>query len=184
MSDVSNPPGEPRSVGRPTPLPSLALLLLVVIAFLVLGGPRIATDYLARLGPQPSPGPGGEPILIRTRLTVAATSGSEPIATGEIVDGSTLGDSAFCTGGTILDSHASLDPGMEPYGLIDRRITCPDGAVRMGFTPDLATDTGSWTIVSGSGAFEALRGSGTFEVVYDPTDESLALETYSGMVTR
>ena len=92
-------------------------------------------------------------------------------------------------GGTILDSHASLDPKMEPY-LIDRKITCPDGTVRVGLTPDVAeerqgeTQTGSWTIVSGTGAFEGLRGSGEMEIVYGPADDSPARETSTGTIMR
>jgi hypothetical protein len=129
----------------------------------------------------------GEPAVIRTRLAVAATSGAEPIATGEILEGSTLGGSPFCVGGTILDSHASLDPAMEPYGLIDRTITCPDGTVRVGVTPEDSrslTRTGSWTIVSGTGAFEGLHGSGEMQVTNDPDDDALAHETLTGTVTR
>ena len=34
----------------------------------------------------------------------------------------------FCAGGTILESHTSLDPKMKSY-LIDRKITCPDGTL-------------------------------------------------------
>jgi hypothetical protein len=56
----------------------------------------------------------GEPIVIRTKLAIADTSGAEPIATGEVVEGSTLGGSPFCLGGTIRDSHASTDPEVEP----------------------------------------------------------------------
>ena len=68
-------------------------------------------------------------------MGIAAEPGAEPIATGEVLDGSTVGDSPFCVGGTIRDSHASLDPAVEPLGLIDRMITCSDGTVRIVFTP-------------------------------------------------
>jgi hypothetical protein len=54
--------------------------------------------------------PRREPVLIRTRMVIAATAGSEPIATGKVLEASTLGASPFCAGGTILDSHASTDP--------------------------------------------------------------------------
>jgi hypothetical protein len=50
-----------------------------------------------------------EPIVIRRELIVAATAGSEPTATGTILPGSMLGGSTFCAGGTIRDSHASLE---------------------------------------------------------------------------
>ena len=132
--------------------------------------------------------PGGEPIVIRTRMSIAAEPGAEPIATGEVLEGSTVGDSPFCAGGTIRDSHASLDPAVEPLGMIDRMITCSDGTVRIAFTPEVVpsgqTQTGSWAIVSGTGAFERLRGDGAMEVVYDPADDSLALETLTGIITR
>jgi hypothetical protein len=131
----------------------------------------------------------GEPIVIRTRVAVAAASGAETIATGDVLEGSTLGGSPFCVGGTILDSHVS--PDEEPHGLIDRTITCPDGTVRVGLTPEVGapgeprdlTQTGLWTIVSGTGAFEGLRGSGEMEVTYDPNDDSLTHERLTGTVT-
>jgi hypothetical protein len=65
--------------------------------------------------------PTAEPIVIRTSVTIAATPGAEPIATGEVLEGSTLGGSPFCVGGTILDFHGSPDPAEEPYGLIRTR---------------------------------------------------------------
>ena len=71
-----------------------------------------------------------------------------------------------------------------------RTITCPDGTVRVGLTPDVTpegnqglTQAGSWTIVSGTGAYERLRGSGKMEVTYDPNDDSRARESLTGTVT-
>lgn len=131
----------------------------------------------------------GEPIVIRTSVVGAATPGAEPIATGEVLEGSTLGDSPFCVGGTILDTHGSPDPEV---ALIARTITCPAGSVRMDITPEVGapgepvdlTQKGSWTIVSGTGAFEGLRGSGEMEIVYDPDPNEPARGTYTGTVTR
>ena len=129
-----------------------------------------------------------EPIVIRTSVVGAATPGAEPIATGEVLEGSTLGDSPFCVGGTILDTHGSPDPEV---ALIARTITCPEGRVRMDITPEVSqgmpqdlTQTGAWTIVSGTGAFEGLRGSGEMEIVYDPDPNEPARGTYTGTVTR
>ena len=122
--------------------------------------------------------------MIRTSLAVAAEPGSEPIATGSVLEGSTLAGSPFCVGGTILDSHGSSDPSV---WLIARTITCPDGRVRMDLTPKAThglTQGGSWKIVSGTGAFEGLSGSGRMKVAYDPDDDALARETYIGTVTR
>ena len=132
--------------------------------------------------------PRGERISIRTRMVIAATEGSEPIATGKVLEESALGGSPFCAGGTILDSHASTDPALEPHRLIDRTITCPDGTLKVGLTPEVGppgpTGTGSWTIVSGTGSLQGLRGSGKMKVVDDPDDESLGRETLTGTVTR
>jgi hypothetical protein len=130
--------------------------------------------------------PTTEQLVIRTRALIAAEEGAEPIATGEVLEGSTLGGSPFCVGGTVVDSHASGDPAVER--LIDRTITCPDGSLKVGFTPEIVplgeTQTGSWTIISGTGAFENLRGSGEMEDVIDPDDDSLNLQTFTGTVTR
>jgi hypothetical protein len=49
--------------------------------------------------------PTSQQISIRTSLAIAATSGAEPIATGEVLDGSTLGGSPVCVGGAIRDSQ-------------------------------------------------------------------------------
>jgi hypothetical protein len=128
-----------------------------------------------------------EAVVIRTKLTVAPTAGAEVVATGEVLEGSTLGDSPFCVGGAIKDLHANLDPEVEPLGLLARTITCPDGTVKVGFTPGQASglkQAGTWTIASGTGAYEGLDGSGEFETTYDASDDALARETYTGTVTR
>jgi hypothetical protein len=162
-------------------------VVLVLVGVLLLGACGGDEDDVADTRAASTTAPRGEPIVIRTRVVIAAAPGAEPIATGEVLDGSTLGDSPFCAGGTILDSHGSPDPTVEPYGLIDRTITCPDGTVRVGFTPEETQgliQTGSWTIVGGTGEFEGLRGSGEMEVVNDPDPDSPARETLTGTVTR
>ena len=52
----------------------------------------------------------GEPILIKTHL---APLNAEGESTGEVLSGSTIGDSAFCAGGKFLDSACA---GAEPVG--------------------------------------------------------------------
>lgn len=127
-------------------------------------------------------------LVIKTSMVIAATPGAEPIATGEVVEGSTLGGSAFCVGGTVLDSHASSDPEV---ALIARTMTCSEGKVRMEIAPEVPdgvaqdlTQTASWRIVSGTGAFEDLRGSGDSKIVYDPDPDAPARERYTGTVAR
>ena len=129
-----------------------------------------------------------EQVEILTSVVGAATERAEPIATGKVLEGSTLGGSPFCVGGTIRDTHGSPDPEV---ALIARTITCPEGRVRMDLTPEVSqgmpqdlTQTGSWTIVSGTGVFEGLRGSGEMEIVYDPDPNAPARGTYTGTVTH
>jgi len=160
--------------------------MLVLVGALSLGACSAAQDGAASSS-APSPSvPSGVPIVIQTSMVIADAEHSEPIATGEIVDGSTLGAAPFCPGGTIRDTHASLDPAVEPLGLIDRTITCPDGTLRIVFTPggaQLESETGSWTIVSGTGALEQLRGAGRMETSYDAGPDAPARETMTGTVT-
>jgi hypothetical protein len=126
----------------------------------------------------------GERLVIRTSVTIAPTEGAEPIATGDILEGSTLGDSPFCVGGTIRDTHGSPDPEVL---LIARTITCQDGTIRLDLSPELSqslTQAGSWTIVSGTGAYEGLSGSGEMETTNEPDPAAPARETLTGTVMR
>jgi hypothetical protein len=165
------------------------MVVLVVASALCLGACGGDEDDAADTSVASSTARRGEPIVIRGELIVAATAGSEPTATGTILPGSILAGSTFCAGGTIRDSHASLDPKMKPY-LIDRKITCTNGTVRIGITPEVSaapqpqTQTGSWTIVSGTGVFERLAGSGKSEAVYGSNPNSPVQETLTGSVTR
>ena len=118
-----------------------------------------------------------EPILIKTRMN---------IPTGKILDGSAIGDSPFCPGGTVMDQH-----GTPPIGLVDRTIKCPDGTLRMGFDPQVPVgdvQRGQWRFVSGTGAYEGWEGSGEMVMRYDPSDNrkhpTRGRERYTGTVTR
>ena len=127
----------------------------------------------------------GRDVVIKTKVDIAATEGAEPIATGEILEGSTIGAAPFCVGGRIRDTHASADPDVASRGLIKRVITCSDGTLTIGFTPEPGRGSdqiGTWTATSGTGAFEGLRGSGELEVVYGDA-ESSTRETLTGTVT-
>jgi hypothetical protein len=165
-----------------------AVLTASVVALVVgacVGSPEPSGTAATTASTTASP---GEPIVIRLRVVIADEEGAEIVARGEVLEGSTLGTEPFCVGGTTEDRHASEDPAMEPHGLLARTITCPDGTVRLGFTPEIVplgeTQPGSWTIVSGTGVFEGLRGSGEMENVPGPTPESPTDETLTGSVTR
>jgi hypothetical protein len=167
-------------------------VLLLLVGVLSLGACGGDADDAADTSVASTKAPRGQPIVIRSTMIVAAEEGSEPIATGTVLEGSTLGATPFCVGGTILESHASLDPKMGSY-LIDRKITCPNGSVRIGSTPEVGADPGPqgqtpqrgvWMIVSGSGEYEGLGGGGTSEAVYGPDPSSPVRSTFTGTVTR
>lgn len=162
-------------------------VVLVLVGALFVGACGGGDDNAADTDAPSTTAPRGEPTVIRTRVDIADKEQSEPIATGEVLAGSTLGGEPFCTGGTILDSHAR--PAVEPHGPIERTITCPDGTVTMGLEPDVSapndeTQAATWTIVGGTDAFEGLRGSGKMESVYDTDVDSPTRETLTGTVTR
>jgi len=119
----------------------------------------------------------GEPVLIKTRVD---------IPTGKVVNGSTIGDSPFCPGGTFRDKHGTPD-----IGLVDRTMTCHDGSLRMGFDPQMPvgdTQSGPWRIISGTGVYEGWKGSGEVVLRYDPDDNrphpTRGRERYRGTVTH
>ncbi len=49
---------------------------------------------------------------------------------GEVLSGSTIGDSAFCPGGRFGDRH-----GEPPLGLVVKTIRCPGGRLTITFSP-------------------------------------------------
>ncbi len=157
--------------------------VLVVLAVLLVGCGR-GEDGTSAPSAASTTEQRGEPIVIRTSVSVAHEPGAEVIATGDVLEGSTLGGSPFCVGGTILDVHGSTDPDV---WLIARTITCPEGRVRMDFRPEVPeglAQTGSWAIVSGTGDFEGMSGSGEVEIAYDPDPEAPAHETYTGTASQ
>jgi hypothetical protein len=120
------------------------------------------------------PGEGSEEIVINTQV-----ERSQP---GEVLDGSTIGDSPFCPGGTFEERH-----GNDAIGLVDRTFTCPDGSLRIGFTPGAPegdTQSGPWRVVSGTGAYEGLSGNGEMETTYEPGSVTKGRETFLGTVSR
>ena len=64
---------------------------------------------------------GGEAILIKTRLTI-------PV--GEVLRGSSIGDSAFCPGGRFRDRH-----GGTGEGTVVKTFRCPGGRLTITFSP-------------------------------------------------
>jgi hypothetical protein len=134
------------------------------------GGPTAALDVEASSLPVTE---GGEPILIRTHVNIPS---------GKVLGGSSIGDSPFCPGGTFHDQH-----GNEDIGLVDRTFRCPDGTLRIGFTPGVPqarTQAGPWKVLSGSGAYEGLQGSGQMKTRYVRGSDMEGRETFTGTVAR
>ena len=123
-----------------------------------------------------------EPIVIETRMTL--TSEKKIVSSGSVLDGSTVGDSPFCPGGTIEDKHGATPE----VALVDRTVTCTDGTLKIGFSPQVPegnTQSGPWRIVGGSGAYEEWLGSGEMKMVYDRGSGSTkGNETFTGTVTH
>jgi hypothetical protein len=133
---------------------------------------------------------GSEMILIKTRTTIGAAEqlgGSNVSGRGEVLDGSSIGGSPFCPGGTFQDAHSED----HEIGLVERKFDCPDGSLRIGFSPQEPTSpltqSGPWQVVacSGSGAFLGLQGDGQMEIKYQPhTRATEGRETFTGTVVQ
>jgi hypothetical protein len=118
-------------------------------------------------------GASGDAILIRTQVN---------LPTGVVLSGSSIGDSPFCPGGTFRDQ-----PGDDSPGSMDRTFRCPEGTLRIGFTTGTGRDrkqTGSWKIISGTGAFAGLRGSGQMEIEVQRDSNTKGHETFTGTLAQ
>jgi hypothetical protein len=118
-------------------------------------------------------GSAGDAILIRTRVN---------LPTGVVSDGSSIGGSPFCRGGTFRDRPAGDDPGS-----MNRTFRCPEGTLRIGFTTGTGRDrrqTGSWRIVGGTGAFAGVNGSGRMEIEVERDSNTNGHETFTGTLAR
>jgi len=118
-----------------------------------------------------------EAILIKTRLFAPDAQGK---TSGEVVSGSTLGDSAFCAGGKFVDGPVQI-----PERSVLRSFRCPGGSLSITFTstpPDVAQRS-DWKVVNGVGRFEGLGGGGRMRGVLDSGGEG-GRETFTGTVTR
>jgi hypothetical protein len=100
--------------------------------------------------------------------------------TGEVLSGSTIGDSAFCAGGKFLDG-----PVKPPDRSVVRRFRCPGGTLTITFTatPPDVKQRSDWEVVKGLGRFEGLSGTGRMKGVLESSGEE-GRETFTGTVTR
>jgi hypothetical protein len=119
---------------------------------------------------------GGERIIIKTRLAPVNASGE---TTGEVLSGSTIGDSAFCAGGRFGERK---EPGSE---LVTRTFRCSGGTLTITFTstPPDVEQRSDWEVVKGLADFEGLTGGGRMVGVQKSSDGK-AREVFTGAVTR
>jgi hypothetical protein len=118
-----------------------------------------------------------EPILIKTRV---APLNARDETSGEVLSGSTIGNAAFCTGGSFIDG-----PKKPPLDSVDRIFRCPDGNLTITFTTtgsDLE-QRGDWKVVKGFGSLEGLGGGGQMSAVFE-SGRGEGRETLTGTVTR
>ena len=119
----------------------------------------------------------GEPILIKTHVAPLNARGE---TVGEVLSGSTIGDSAFCAGGRFIDAPTRGDP----QALV-RSFRCPGGVLTITFSttqPGLK-QSGDWKVVKGLARFEGLSGGGRMRAVFE-SGRGEGRETFTGTVTR
>lgn len=118
---------------------------------------------------------GAEQIRIKTHLAPVNARGE---TTGEVLTGSTIGDSAFCVGGRFGERK---EPGSD---LVTRIFRCSGGTLTITFTstPPDVKQRSDWEVVKGLGSFEGLGGGGRMTGAESRDGEGR--ETFTGTVTR
>jgi hypothetical protein len=114
----------------------------------------------------------GDAILIETRVTDARRH------TGEIVDGSVLGESAFCRGGKTSGGSDGAE--------ITTTFRCRGGTLEVQFAPTQRSQVqgAPWQVVSGTGRFEGLRGGGSMVAAFESDDPDSGREVFTGTVEK
>ena len=112
----------------------------------------------------------GDAILIETRISNARKH------SGEVLDGSVIGESAFCAGGKTR--------GGSRGATITTTFHCPGGRLTVSFSPTQRSlvQSSDWEIVSGTGSFKGLRGRGWMVANFE--DREKGGETFTGTVTQ
>ena len=112
----------------------------------------------------------GDAILIETRITDARAH------TGEVLDGSVLGEAAFCTGG--VSAGSSQGP------TITTIFTCSGGTLTLEYSPTQHSlvQSSEWKVVDGTGTFEGLTGGGSMVAAFESDDPDAGREIFTGTV--
>lgn len=102
---------------------------------------------------------------------------------GKVVDGSLIGDSAFCAGGTLHHESGSPEIGYPAINV----FSCGDSQLKIGFGPgpdqmNNRIQTSSWKVLEGNGDFAGVTGSGQMKVEFPQAGASNGQETFTGTV--
>jgi hypothetical protein len=155
-----------------------AALLIAAIGLVACGDGGGAVDQEATASPEVEPS-GSASTVVRQKISIET---KVTVPTGEVLPGSVIGDDPFCSGGTLRDEHGNAE-----VGLVLRTFTCPEGELKVGFSPteDSLTQTSTWYIVrdSGTGSFEGLRGNGRMTVTFEE-DGVEGRESFTGEVAK
>jgi hypothetical protein len=118
-----------------------------------------------------------EPILIKTHLAPLTAQGK---TSGEVLTGSTIGDSVFCARGKFIDG-----PVVIPSRLVLRSFRCPGGTLTITFTstPPGVKQRSDWKVVNGLGRFAGLSGGGRMRGVLE-SGRGGGREIFTGTITR
>ena len=118
----------------------------------------------------------GDAILIETRIPNARKHA------GEVLDGSVIGESAFCPGGKTR--------GGSTGATITATFHCPRGRLTVSYSPTQRSlvQSSKWEVVTGSGSFKGLHGGGWMVAKFGSKDPEKSTpadgETFTGTVTR
>lgn len=153
-------------------------VMLVAIAVVCLSGCGATVDTSTETPPSPTEAVtsppqvvNGEGILIETRITDARAH------TGDVVDGSVIGEAAFCPGGT--------SAGSSQGATITAVFDCPDGTLTVQYEPRQFSlvQSSDWEVVSGTGSYATLRGGGSMVAAFQSDDPDSGREVFTGTVT-
>jgi hypothetical protein len=135
------------------------------------GEPEAAPAETSAQETSTPPPANGDAILIETRVTDARSH------TTEVLDGSVLGESAFCPGGKA--SGGSDGP------TITSTFTCAGGTLEVRYAPRQRSfvQSSSWEVVSGTGDYEGLRGGGWMVAAFESDDPDAGREIFTGTVS-
>ena len=107
-------------------------------------------------------------------------------------EGDAADDGLICESGDVVDTRIILAGGQSNRGLqipVRKTFSCPDGDLFIKIQVHLdfatATETFSWVVLGGTGAYDGVRGSGSGTTIPDGSDPQTGnINTYTGFLLR